>query len=125
MNNNNVSNHDINNNCKPFGAPADPASITPVRMKYSVFRTIHLAFSLRMRMEMEREREMEMEMVIFGALKANWEVIYGELIFALKRLWTSYVEALEPLVHQEATKRAPRSPRGGPKSRSIGPVNGL
>ena len=76
--------------CKPFGAPADPASITPVRMKYSVFRTIHLAFSLRMRMEMEREREMEMEMemVIFGALKANWEVIFGapkaswELIFA-------------------------------------------
>ena len=58
-------------NCKPFGAPADPASITPVRMKYSVFRTIHLAFSLRMRMEME------MEMVIFGALKANWEVIFG------------------------------------------------
>jgi len=46
-------------------------------MKYSVFRTIHLAFSLRMRMEMEREREMEMEMVIFGALKANWEVIFG------------------------------------------------
>ena len=64
-------------NCKLFGAPADPASITPVRMKYSVLRTIHLAFSLRMRMEMEREREMEMEMVIFGALKANWEVIFG------------------------------------------------
>ena len=64
-------------NCKPFGAPADPASITPVRIKYSVFRTIHLAFSLRMRMEMEREREMEMEMVIFGALKANWEVVFG------------------------------------------------
>ena len=39
----------------------------------------NLAFSLRMRMEMEREREMEMEMemVIFGALKANWEVIFG------------------------------------------------
>ena len=64
-------------NCKPFGAPADPASITPVRIKYSVFRTKNLAFSLRMRMEMEREREMEMEMVIFGALKANWEVIFG------------------------------------------------
>ena len=64
-------------NCKPSGAPADPASLTPIRMKYSVFRTIHLAFSLRMRMEMEREREMEMEMVIFGALKANWEVILG------------------------------------------------
>ena len=48
-------------------------------MKYSVFRTIDLAFSLRMRMDMEREREMEMEMemVIFGALKANWEVILG------------------------------------------------
>ena len=44
-------------------------------MKYSVFRTIHLAFSLRMRMEMEREREMDM--VIFGALKTNWEVIFG------------------------------------------------
>ena len=68
-------------NCKPFGAPADPASITPVRMKYSVFRTVHLAFSLRMRMDMEREREMEMEMEmemgIFGALKPNWEVIFG------------------------------------------------
>ena len=63
--------------CKPFGAPADPASITPVRMKHSIFRTKYLAFSLRMRMEMEREREMEMEMVIFGALKANWEVIFG------------------------------------------------
>ena len=48
-------------------------------MKYSVFRTVHLAFSLRMRMDMEREREMdmEMEMVIFGALKANWGVIFG------------------------------------------------
>ena len=68
-------------NCKPFGAPADPASITPVRMKYAVFRTIDLAFSLRMRMDMEREREMEMEMememVILGALKASWEVIFG------------------------------------------------
>ena len=28
-------------------------------------------------MEMEKEREMEMDMVIFGALKANWEVIFG------------------------------------------------
>ena len=35
----------------------------------------NLAFSLRMRMEMERE--MEMDMVIFGALKANWEVVFG------------------------------------------------
>ena len=66
-------------NCKPFGAPAAPASISPVRMKYSVFRMKKLAFSLRMRMEMEmeKEREMEMDMVIFGALKANWEVIFG------------------------------------------------
>ena len=46
-------------------------------MTHSVFRKKNLAFSLRMRMEMEREREMEMEMVIFGALKANWEVIFG------------------------------------------------
>ena len=41
----------------------------------------NLAFTLRMRMEMERERdmeiEMEMEIFIFGALKANWEVIFG------------------------------------------------
>ena len=50
------------NSCKPFGAPADPASITPVRIKYSVFRAKNLAFSLRMRMEMERQKEMEMEM---------------------------------------------------------------
>ena len=64
-------------NRKPFGVPADPASITPVRMKYSVFRTIHLAFSLRMRMEMERQRGMEMEMEIFGALEANLDVIFG------------------------------------------------
>ena len=28
-------------------------------------------------MEMEKEREMEMDMVIFGALKANWGVIFG------------------------------------------------
>ena len=49
------------------------------QVTYSVFRKKNLAFSLRMRMEMEREREMEMEMemVIFGALKANWEVIFG------------------------------------------------
>ena len=43
----------------------------------SVFRKKNLAFSLRMRMEMEREREMEMDMLIFGALSANWEVIFG------------------------------------------------
>ena len=45
------------------------------QVTYSVFRKKNLAFSLRMRMEMERD--MEMEMVIFGALKANWEVIFG------------------------------------------------
>ena len=44
---------------------------------HSVFRKKNLAFSLRMRMEMEKEREMEMDMVIFGALKANWGVIFG------------------------------------------------
>ena len=44
---------------------------------HSVFRKKNLAFSLRMKMEMEREMEMEMEMVIFGALKTNWEVIFG------------------------------------------------
>ena len=44
---------------------------------HSVFRQKNLAFSLRMRMEMEREREMEMDIVIFGALKANWGVIFG------------------------------------------------
>ena len=38
---------------------------------HSVFRKKNLAFSLRMKMEME------MEMVIFGALKANWGVIFG------------------------------------------------
>ena len=43
----------------------------------SVFRKKNLAFSLRMRMEMEREREREMDMVIFGALRANWGVIFG------------------------------------------------
>ena len=26
---------------------------------------------------MEMEREMEMEIVIFGALKASWEVMFG------------------------------------------------
>ena len=46
-------------------------------MTHSVLRKKNLAFSLRMRMEMEREREREMEMVIFGALRANWEVIFG------------------------------------------------
>ena len=63
-------------NCKPFGAPADPSSFTPVRIKYSDFRKKNLAFSLRMRMEMEREREMDMGMVIviFGALKECSEV---------------------------------------------------
>ena len=46
-------------------------------MKYSVFRTKNLAFSLWMIMEMEREKEMEMDIVIFGVLKTNWEVIFG------------------------------------------------
>ena len=48
------------------------------QVTHAVFRKKNLAFSLRMRMEMEREREMEMGMVIFGALKANWEVIFGD-----------------------------------------------
>ena len=30
-----------------------------------------------MAMEGETEMEMQMEMVIFGARKANWEVIFG------------------------------------------------
>ena len=47
------------------------------QVTHSVFRKKSLAFSLRMRMEMEKEREMEMDMVIFGALKANWGVIFG------------------------------------------------
>ena len=44
-------------------------------MTHSVFRKKNLAFSLRMKME--REREMEMDMAIFGALEANWGVIFG------------------------------------------------
>ena len=47
------------------------------QVTYSVFRKKYLAFSLRMRTEMERESKMEMDMVIFGALKANWGVIFG------------------------------------------------
>ena len=47
------------------------------QVTYSVFRKKNLAFSLRMRMEMERESNMEMDMVIFGALRANWGVIFG------------------------------------------------
>ena len=37
--------------CKPFGAPADPASITLLRIKFLVFRLGNLAFRLRMRMD--------------------------------------------------------------------------
>ena len=76
---------------------------------------------MRMEMEREREMEMEMEMDIFGALRANREVILGvpkaswELRFASKRLWTADFEALEaagaPRGHQKSPKKPPRRPQ--------------
>ena len=67
------------------------------------------------------EMEMEMDMLIFGAPKATLEMVFEalkaswELRFTSKRLLASHFEALEVSGHQEATRRAPRSSRGGPK----------
>ena len=70
---------------------------------------------------MEMEMEMEMLMVIFGSLKASWEVK-----FAVKWVLTSNFEILEasgvrkgdqesPESSQEAPKKFLRSPQEAPK----------
>ena len=38
---------------------------------------MEMAMERKVAMEMEIEAAMEMEMVIFGARKANWEVVFG------------------------------------------------
>ena len=60
-------------NCKPFGAPADPTTITPLRIK-------DLVFGMGDGDGMEIEMETEMEVAIFGGPMASWEVSFGALM---------------------------------------------
>ena len=85
----------MNYYCKPFGAPADPASVIPLRIVYQAseengYKTMRMTMEMEMWMEMAMEMEMwmkmelEMVMVIFGARKAR-----SELRFASKLVLTS------------------------------------
>ena len=83
-------------NCKPFGAPADPASVIPLRVVYQAseengYKTMRMTMEMEMWMEMAMEMAMEMEMwmkmvmemvmVIFGARKARSELRFaGKLV---------------------------------------------
>ena len=92
-------------------------------MEMAMERKVAMVVEMEVAMEMQRE----MDMFIFRAQKANgrWlreprrpvensDVHHRNFGHQTLTFW-------RPLGHQEATKRAPRSARGGPKSRSIGP----
>ena len=109
-------------NCKPFGAPADPASVIPLRAVYQAweengYKTMRITMEMEMWMEMAMEMEMwmEMVMVIFGARKAR-----SELRFASKWLLISDFDVLEasgaPKGDQERPKKFPKAPKKLPRS---------
>ena len=50
----NDDNSNANDNCKPFGAPADPASVTPLRIQYFIYRMRNVVFRQTMRTNVRR-----------------------------------------------------------------------
>ena len=86
-------------------------------MEMAMERKVAMEMELEVAMDMERE----MEMVIFGARKANWEVVFGapkasrEFRFASQRLWTSDFDVLEAAGAPRSDQESPKKPPGRPQ----------